>query len=112
VVVGTCPDFGVITPIPQPLRSMLSQWSLRLAVLQERAVEDAAGCAVAIAKLVSPQFVDRPDLFAPDRFHPSGAGYRRAMDVLLPALIEELSARRGPLELLDEESAESHPASA
>ena len=50
---------------------------------------DAAGCAVAIAKLVSPQFVDRPDLFAPDRFHPSGAGYRRAMDVLLPALIEE-----------------------
>src|SRR5664279_2517931 len=26
VVVGTCPDFGVITPIPQPLRSMLSQW--------------------------------------------------------------------------------------
>lgn len=93
VVVGTCPDFGVITPIPQPLRSMLSQWSLRLAVLQERAVIDAAGCAVAIARLVSPQFVDRPDLFAPDHFHPSGAGYRRAMDVLLPALIEEMSAR-------------------
>lgn len=94
VVVGTCPDFGVITPIPQPLRSMLSQWSLRLAVLQERAVDDAAGCAVAIAKLVSPQFVDRPDLFAPDHFHPSGAGYRRAMDVLLPALIDELSGGR------------------
>jgi len=93
VVVGTCPDFGVITPIPQPLRSMLSQWSLRLAALQERAVADAAGCAVAIAKLVSPQFVDQPDLFAPDHFHPSGAGYRRAMDVLLPALIEETSAR-------------------
>ena len=93
VVVGTCPDFGVITPIPQPLRSMLSQWSLRLAVLQERAASEAAGYAVAIAKLVSPQFVDRPDLFAPDRFHPSGAGYRRAMDVLLPALIEELTAR-------------------
>ena len=93
VVVGTCPDFGVITPIPQPLRSMLSQWSLRLAVLQERAVTDAAGCAVAIAKLVSPQFVDRPDLFARDQFHPSGAGYRRAMDVLLPALTEEMSTR-------------------
>ena len=55
---------------------------------------------MAIAKLVSPQFVDRPDLFAPDRFHPSGAGYRRAMDVLLPALIEELSARPLRLELL------------
>ncbi len=112
VVVGTCPDFGVITPIPQPLRSMLSQWSLRLAVLQERAVEDAAGCAVAIAKLVSPQFVDRPDLFAPDHFHPSGAGYRRAMDVLLPALIEELTARRDPLELADAQSDDSRPVSA
>ena len=90
VVVGTCPDFGVISPIPQPLRLMLGGWSLRLAALQEREVRTAGGSAVAIARLVSPQFVGRPDLFAPDRFHPSGPGYQRAMDVLLPALIEQL----------------------
>lgn len=90
VVVGTCPDFGVITAIPQPLRSVLSAWSLRLAALQERAVADVGGRTVALARLVSPQFIGQPDLFAADRFHPSGAGYHRAMQVLLPAAIAEL----------------------
>ena len=84
VVVGTCPA------IPQPLLSVLSAWSLRLAALQERAVADVGGRPVALARLVSPQFVGHPDLFAADRFHPSGAGYHRAMQVLLPAAIAEL----------------------
>ena len=96
VVVGTCPDFGVITAIPQPLRSVLSAWSLRLAVLQERAVADVGGRPVALARLVSPQFVGQPDLFAADRFHPSGAGYDRAMQVLLPAAIAELEGATPP----------------
>lgn len=90
VVVGTCPDFGVITAIPQPLRSLLGTWSLRLAAMQERAVEAAGGRPVALARLVSPQFVGNPDLFAADRFHPSGAGYGRAMQVLLPAAVASL----------------------
>jgi lysophospholipase L1-like esterase len=92
VVAGTCPDFGVVTAIPQPLRSVLSTWSLRLAGLQERAVTAAGGRPVALARLVSPQFVGNPDLFAADRFHPSGAGYGRAMQVLLPAAIAELES--------------------
>lgn len=91
VVVGTCPDFGVITAIPQPLRSVLSTWSLRLAALQERAVQAAGGRPVALARLVSPQFVGHPDFFAADRFHPSGAGYGRAMEVIVPAAITELA---------------------
>jgi len=91
VVAGTCPDFGVITAIPQPLRSILGTWSLRLAALQERAVIEAGGSAVALARLVSPQFVGNPEMFARDRFHPSGAGYGRAMAVLLPPAIEVLS---------------------
>lgn len=91
VVVGTCPDFGVITAIPQPLRSVLSTWSLRLAALQERAVQAAGGHPVALARLVSPQFVGHPDFFAADRFHPSGAGYGRAMEVIVPAAIAELA---------------------
>jgi len=94
VVAGSCPDFGVITAIPQPLRSLLSGWSLRLAALQERAVVEAGGAAVALARLVSPQFVGNPEMFARDHFHPSGAGYGRAMAVLLPALISELDGRR------------------
>lgn len=96
VVVGTCPDFGVITAIPQPLRSVLSTWSLRLASMQERAVEAAGGRPVALARLVSPQFVGHPDLFAADRFHPSGAGYDRAMQVLLPAAVAAVEAADPP----------------
>ncbi len=98
VVVGTCPDFGVITAIPQPLRTVLSTWSLRLAAMQERAVTAAGGRPVALARLVSPQFVGNPDLFAADRFHPSGAGYGRAMQVLLPAAIAALEEMASPAE--------------
>ena len=106
VVVGTCPDFGVITAIPQPLRSVLSTWSLRLAAAQERAVDAAGGRPVALARLVSPQFVGHPDLFAADRFHPSGAGYGRAMQVLVPAAIAELDGLNPPDSQVD------HPLSA
>lgn len=99
VVVGTCPDFGVIEAIPQPLRRMLSTWSHQLAAAQERAVTAAGGRAVPLGRLVSPQFAGRPELFAADHFHPSGPGYRRAMDVMVPALLDlwapEPSSDRG-----------------
>jgi lysophospholipase L1-like esterase len=91
VVVGTCPDFGVITAIPQPLRTVLSTWSLRLAALQERAVLASGGASVPLARLVSPQFVGNPQMFAGDHFHPSGAGYERAMAAVLPAALEQLA---------------------
>ncbi len=95
VVVGTCPDFGVITAIPQPLRSVLGAWSLRLAALQERAVTRAGGVSVALARLVSPQFLGHPEMFASDHFHPSGAGYGRAMAALLPAVVQALGGSAG-----------------
>jgi lysophospholipase L1-like esterase len=92
VVVGTCPDFGVIEPIPQPLRSVLHTWSVLLALLQERAVLAEGGRSVPIGRLVSPEFVHHPELFASDRFHPSGAGYAKAVAALLPPALEELRA--------------------
>ena len=90
VVVGTCPDFGVIEPIPQPLRSVLHTWSVLLATLQERAVLAAGGRSVPIGRLVSPEFLHHPELFAGDHFHPSGAGYAKAVTALLPVVIQEL----------------------
>ncbi|GAA1997124.1 SGNH/GDSL hydrolase family protein [Nakamurella flavida] len=87
VAVGTCPDFGVIGAIPQPLRTLLRTWSHRLADQQAREVIRAGGEPVAIGQLVSPEFAGRPELFAADRFHPSGAGYARAVDALLPAVL-------------------------
>lgn len=95
VVVGTCPDFGVIEPIPQPLRTVLHTWSRLLATLQERAVSAAGGVAVPVGRLVSPDFAHHPEMFAGDHFHPSGAGYARAVAALLPPVLDELRAASG-----------------
>lgn len=92
VVVGTCPDFGVIIGIPQPLRGFLGTWSTGLAALQDRAVTEAGGATVSLGRLVGPQFAGKPEMFARDHFHPSGAGYGRAMDAMLPTVIDQLKA--------------------
>jgi lysophospholipase L1-like esterase len=87
VVVGTCPDLGAIQPIPQPLRSVARSWSLTLARMQRAEVERAGAIPVALADLLSPEFLARPtDLFSADRFHPNAAGYEAAAAVILPAL--------------------------
>ncbi|HEY3260480.1 MAG TPA: SGNH/GDSL hydrolase family protein [Pseudonocardiaceae bacterium] len=86
VVVGTCPDLGVIRPIPQPLRGVARSWSLTLARLQRVAVQRAGGRAVPLADLLAAEFLTRADLFARDQFHPSDAGYEAAAAVLLPAV--------------------------
>lgn len=90
VVVGTCPDLGVIVPIRQPLRRVAGVWSRRLARLQGKAVERAGGVAVALDRLVSPDFYGRPDLFHADGCHPSALGYVKATAALTPAAIESL----------------------
>jgi len=87
VVVGTCPDLGIVRPIPQPLRSIASQYSLSLARAQRRVLDRVKARAVSLAALLSPEFVARPDeLFSADRFHPNGKGYEFATSVLLAPL--------------------------
>ncbi|WP_406692688.1 SGNH/GDSL hydrolase family protein [Saccharopolyspora sp. ID03-671] len=96
VVVGTCPDLGAIRPIPQPLRSVASRWSLALARAQRRSVEINGGYAVPLADLLSPEFLARPaEFFSPDRFHPSGAGYEAAAEILLPVVCIAVGAWQG-----------------
>jgi lysophospholipase L1-like esterase len=91
VVVGTCPDFGVITAIPQPLRSVARSIGLRLARAQASAVRSSGGVPVPLADLLTPDFRQAPDvLFSEDMFHPSGAGYALAAKQLLPALCNAL----------------------
>lgn len=96
VVVGTCPDLGAIRPIPQPLRSVARSLSLSLGKAQRRAVESAGGHAIPLADLLSPEFLTRPtELFSPDRFHPSAAGYEAAVELLLPALCHAIGEWTG-----------------
>lgn len=91
VVVGTCPDFGVITAIPQPLRWVTRSRGLRLARAQAAAVRAAGGVPVPFSDLLAPHFYQAPELlFSPDMFHPSAAGYELAAKQLLPALCHAL----------------------
>lgn len=87
VVVGTCPDLAIIQPIPQPLRTVASRYSLSLARAQRRVLDRLGVPAVSIAALLSPEFLARPhELFSADRFHPNGHGYEFAANVLLAPL--------------------------
>ena len=91
VVVGTCPDFGVITAIPQPLRWYARNRGLRLARAQAGAVRAAGGVPVPFSDLLAPECYKAPEvLFSEDMFHPSAAGYALAATQLLPALCNAL----------------------
>jgi lysophospholipase L1-like esterase len=89
VVVGTCPDLGIVRPIPQPLRMVGRRYSLRLAAAQTAAVRQAGGVPVSLGNLLAPEFMARHvDMFSSDRFHPSAIGYEAAAGVLLAPLCQ------------------------
>jgi lysophospholipase L1-like esterase len=96
VVVGTCPDLGTVTPIPQPLRLVGRRWSRDLAAAQTVAVVEAGGRTVSLGDLLGPEFYERPhELFSQDRFHPSPAGYARCAAALLPSVYAALGVWEG-----------------
>lgn len=93
VIVGTCPDFGVISAIPQPLRWTARSMGLQLARAQAAAVSAAGGVAVPLADLLSPHFRTDPSrLFSHDGYHPSAEGYELVARQLLPALCRAMGA--------------------
>jgi lysophospholipase L1-like esterase len=98
VVVGTCPDFGVIRVIPQPLRLAARTRGLRLARAQASAVRSAGGVPVPLADLLAPEFLQAPErLISDDNYHPSAAGYELAAHQLLPPLLDALGEWTGPI---------------
>jgi lysophospholipase L1-like esterase len=102
VLVGTCPDLGTIRPIPPPLKQVARAWSRRLAAAQAIAVVEEGGRTVSLGTILGPEFDAAPAmLFGPDRFHPSGDGYRALADVLLPSALAALGAGRDALERLE-----------
>ncbi len=87
VVVGTCPDLGTVEPVPQPLRWIARRSSRALAAAQTIAIVDAGGRSVSLGDILGPEFAASPsEMFGPDGFHPSAAGYASAAAVLLPSL--------------------------
>ena len=112
VVVGTCPDFGWITAIPQPLRWTARSLGLRLAGAQTAETQAAGGVPVPLANLLTPHFLSEPErLFSEDRYHPSADGYALAASQLLPALSHALglSAPESPWTPVPEADPEATP---
>jgi lysophospholipase L1-like esterase len=94
VIVGTCPDLGVISAIPQPLRSLAHSRGLRLARAQAGAVRSAGGVPVPLANLLASQFRATPEqMFSADGYHPSATAYALAADQLLLALCDALGEK-------------------
>lgn len=91
VVVGTCPDLGTIRPIAPPLRQVARRWSRRLAAAQAITVVEAGGSAVSLGTILGPEFAAAPaEMFGPDRFHPSPAGYRSCAAAMVPTVVAAL----------------------
>src|SRR3954447_6613701 len=86
VVVGTCPDLGVVRPIMPPLRQVARSWSQRLAAAQTISVVEAGGRTVSMGSLLSEAFRTNPSMWGPDNFHPSVTGYAAASAALLPSV--------------------------
>jgi lysophospholipase L1-like esterase len=94
VIVGTCPDLGVITAIPQPLRSIAHTRGLQLARTQAAAVRAAGGVPVPLGQIMAPHFRAMPDLmFSPDGYHPAAPAYALAAGELLLALSDALGEK-------------------
>jgi lysophospholipase L1-like esterase len=93
VVVGTCPDLGTVDPIAPPLKQVARAWSRRLAAAQTIAVVEAGGRSVSVGAILGPEFAATPrEMFGPDRFHPSAAGYSSLASVLLPSVLAAVDA--------------------
>jgi lysophospholipase L1-like esterase len=91
VVVATCPDLGSIEPLTPPLRQVARLWSRRLAAAQARVTLEAGGRSVALASILTSEFVRLSNLLmGPDKFHPSPAGYYRMTSVVLPTVLAAL----------------------
>ena len=86
VVVGTCPDLGAVRSIAVPLRQMTGWLGRRVARAQAKAVTDAGGVVVDLAKETGAVFRADAGTLCYDGFHPSADGYRVWAHALFPAV--------------------------
>ena len=89
VVVGTLLRSGQIAEPVQHNRCAGSPVARagRSAAAQTIAIVDAGGRSVSLGDILGPEFAASPaEMFGPDGFHPSVAGYASAAAVLLPSL--------------------------
>ncbi|WP_051143102.1 SGNH/GDSL hydrolase family protein [Humibacter albus] len=89
VVLATCPDLGTVRSFFEPLR-FFAHWISRVLATSQTIVALRAGArTVSLADALGPLFRREPGtMFSRlDRLHPSGLGYQRAAEVLLPSVL-------------------------
>ncbi len=102
VVVGTCPDLGVVPTVMPPLRQFARAWSRRLSAAQTIAVVEAGGRTVSLGSMLGPAFKSDPTMWGRDNFHPSAIGYAAASAALLPSVAAAMGV--GPESFVHPES--------
>jgi lysophospholipase L1-like esterase len=90
VVVGTCPDVSAVTVLAEPLRHMARHQARAYGQAQAAALRRTGALPVDLFTLLGTRFRE-PGMFAADGYHPSGAGYAAAAEVLLPSVCDALS---------------------
>ena len=95
VVVGTCPDLGTVEPVPQPLRGSPAALAGTGRGADHRGRRGRRPYGVA-GDVLGPEFASHREMFGPDRFHPSVAGYASAAAVLLPSCAAALGLWSAP----------------
>ncbi|GAB3808705.1 SGNH/GDSL hydrolase family protein [Humibacter antri] len=88
VVVASCPDLGTVRSFFEPLR-FFAHWLSRLLATSQTIVALRAGArTLSLADSMGPLFRKDPGtMFSQlDRLHPSGTGYSRTAEVLLPSV--------------------------
>jgi lysophospholipase L1-like esterase len=95
VVVGTCPDMGAATALPQPLRATAAWQGRRVGQATREAAGKAGALTVDIGAETGAAFRSDPGRYlSSDEFHPSAAGYALWAEALSGAL-EEVGRRIG-----------------
>jgi lysophospholipase L1-like esterase len=88
VVVAPAPDLSAVPHVPVFLRDVVRAVGDEFRARQVAAAQ-AEGAWIADAdQRASRAFALDPSLFAPDRFHPSSAGYAVIADSLMPTVLE------------------------
>lgn len=93
----TCPDLGVVTALPVPLRWYAGIASRMLARRQESAVVSVGGIPVSLHRAASRRFAADRGLLAADGFHPNGSGYRVSTGPVVDEIVKLLGAGEAPL---------------
>lgn len=86
IIITGSPQMGSVPRFPQPAKYLAKVRTAQINKIFEKIAEDKNLAFARIAERTGPIFMEQPELFAADKFHPTTEGYR----VWVPVLNESL----------------------